>query len=421
MGVLPAASAHALPAAYGPLMTEPSSPIVDFYPTDFESDMNGKRFTWQAVTLLPWIEEKRLLAAIATVEPTLTEEERFRNSCRLETVFVRATHPLGAQVLALEAAHKEEDGATRAAHETAMDAAASGGMNGRVVLLPGPACPPFMPSPVEGMPSIPRNAVVGVAYKLPPPRFVPPRLPEGALLPDPIVAPGDIKPPPTLWHEEPFRGPGGPGGPGGFQHGGGRGGGPGGGGYGGPPGGYGGYPHGPPGGGGYAQHGQASYGMHVQHGQAPPYGYGMPQHAYAQQQQQQQGAPALASAAHRLLQRSMQFAAGGGLSAGAQPFVPGGAPQQGAYAQQGYMQAQPAFGAPQQYGGAPYGAAPYGGGYGYGAPQQQQPWGGYAQPHGYPPPQQQQQQQQQQQAPPGGDNRFGVLNNLPRRDPRARQ
>jgi len=45
MGVLPARSAHALPAACKALMTEPSSPVLDFYPAKFDSVSNpcGRR------------------------------------------------------------------------------------------------------------------------------------------------------------------------------------------------------------------------------------------------------------------------------------------------------------------------------------------------------------------------------------------
>ena len=54
MGVLPAGSAHALPAAYQPLFSEAESPILDFYPSDFAIDMNGKRFAWQVCDRHPF-------------------------------------------------------------------------------------------------------------------------------------------------------------------------------------------------------------------------------------------------------------------------------------------------------------------------------------------------------------------------------
>lgn len=43
------------------LMTESRSPIVDFYPTEFRVDQEGKRNEWEGVVLVPFIDEARLL------------------------------------------------------------------------------------------------------------------------------------------------------------------------------------------------------------------------------------------------------------------------------------------------------------------------------------------------------------------------
>ena len=48
MGVFPAASAHALPESHQAIMKDEDSPIIDFYPVNFNLDMNGKKFAWQA-------------------------------------------------------------------------------------------------------------------------------------------------------------------------------------------------------------------------------------------------------------------------------------------------------------------------------------------------------------------------------------
>ena len=79
MGVLPDRSKKIVPQVYWELMTSPESPIIDFYPRDFELDMNGKKQEWEAVVKIPFMDEKRLLAAMATKDPLLSEEENRRN------------------------------------------------------------------------------------------------------------------------------------------------------------------------------------------------------------------------------------------------------------------------------------------------------------------------------------------------------
>lgn len=94
MGVLPASSNHAIPKAFHPLMEEPDSDIIDFYPEEFDLDLNGKKQSWKAIVLLPFIDEKRLLAAMATKYPELTEDEHMRNELGKEALLVSDKHPL---------------------------------------------------------------------------------------------------------------------------------------------------------------------------------------------------------------------------------------------------------------------------------------------------------------------------------------
>lgn len=80
MGVLPDRSKKIVPTAYHDLMTSPDSPIIDFYPRDFDLDMNGKKMEWEAVVKIPFIDEKRLLTALKSREKLLTPDERARNT-----------------------------------------------------------------------------------------------------------------------------------------------------------------------------------------------------------------------------------------------------------------------------------------------------------------------------------------------------
>jgi 5'-3' exoribonuclease 2 len=112
MGVLPAASNHAIPKVFHPLMTEEDSSIIDFYPEDFDLDMNGKKQEWKAVVLLPFIDEKRLLAAMDTKYPQLTDDERQRNEPGHEALIVSDKHPL-YDTLAMEFYSKKAKGTSK--------------------------------------------------------------------------------------------------------------------------------------------------------------------------------------------------------------------------------------------------------------------------------------------------------------------
>ncbi|KAM0254342.1 hypothetical protein ACHAQJ_006874 [Trichoderma viride] len=79
MGVLPDRSKKIVPTVYHDLMTNPNSPIVDFYPRDFELDMNGKKMEWEAVVKIPFIDETRLLTAMAPQNELLSDDEKARN------------------------------------------------------------------------------------------------------------------------------------------------------------------------------------------------------------------------------------------------------------------------------------------------------------------------------------------------------
>ncbi|XP_078261726.1 5'-3' exoribonuclease 2 isoform X1 [Rhinoraja longicauda] len=92
MGVFPAASGNFLPKTWRVLMEDPDSSIIDFYPDDFALDLNGKKFAWQGVALLPFVDERRLRAALEKVYPDLGTDEIRRNSLGSDVIFVGKHH-----------------------------------------------------------------------------------------------------------------------------------------------------------------------------------------------------------------------------------------------------------------------------------------------------------------------------------------
>ncbi|XP_055811558.1 5'-3' exoribonuclease 3-like isoform X1 [Solanum dulcamara] len=206
LGVFPAASAHALPEQYRKLMIDPESLILDFYPTDFEVDMNGKRFSWQGIAKLPFIEEERLLTEVAKIEHSLTEEESRRNSVMFDMLFVSLSNPLSPFIFSLDDRCKQLTDKERLEIKEHLDPivrfTCSGGMNGYLSLCSGDPCPPIFRSPIEGMENITQNQVICAIYRLPDTHKHIARPVEGVIFPTKMVTLGDMKPDPVLWHEE---------------------------------------------------------------------------------------------------------------------------------------------------------------------------------------------------------------------------
>jgi len=92
MSVLPAASRASIPEPYHDLMLNKDSEIIDFYPEEFEIDLNGKKMAWQGVALLPFIDMPRLLTAMATKDHLLSETDRIRNGLGKNYLIISDAH-----------------------------------------------------------------------------------------------------------------------------------------------------------------------------------------------------------------------------------------------------------------------------------------------------------------------------------------
>lgn len=80
LAVLPPESAKFLPEPYRVLMTEPSSPLRDFYPTDIAIDRNGKKNDWEYILLINFIDQDKLLFVSRLIPSSaLTPHENERN------------------------------------------------------------------------------------------------------------------------------------------------------------------------------------------------------------------------------------------------------------------------------------------------------------------------------------------------------
>uniref|UniRef100_A0A8B9KCU4 5'-3' exoribonuclease n=1 Tax=Astyanax mexicanus TaxID=7994 RepID=A0A8B9KCU4_ASTMX len=187
MGVFPAASGNFLPETWRALMSNPDSSIIDFYPDDFAIDLNGKKYAWQGVALLPFVDERRLRGALADVYPDLTTEEIRRNSLGSDVVFVGKSHPLCDFIKELYSSESREG--------TEIPAELCHGIQGTLNLDEDPILPDKpVESPIPMLRDIPYSSAVGIKFKDPQYEgghvFKAVVLP-GAKMPNKVLKPGD--------------------------------------------------------------------------------------------------------------------------------------------------------------------------------------------------------------------------------------
>lgn len=187
MGVFPAASGNFLPPTWRNLMSSPDSSIIDFYPDDFAIDLNGKKYAWQGVALLPFVDERRLWAALADVYPDLTSEEVKRNSLGSDVLFIGKSHPLFDFVHELYRTEAQEG--------TEIPAELCHGIQGTLNLDDDPILPDkTVTSPIPMLRDIAQNNAIGVKFKDPQyaDDFVfKAVLLSGAKMPNKVLKPGD--------------------------------------------------------------------------------------------------------------------------------------------------------------------------------------------------------------------------------------
>jgi 5'-3' exoribonuclease 2 len=151
-----------LPKIFHKLMTEGDSPIIDFYPTEFEVDMDGKKWEWQGVVKLPFIDTTRLIEAMDTVYDQLDEEEAHRNSAGPSVLYVSEAHKVYNSVSNVYTKRSTNE-------RMILDARLSDGLTGEVDK--DPECIPRStlrtPLPNYDLPDIANDKSISVSYYLP--------------------------------------------------------------------------------------------------------------------------------------------------------------------------------------------------------------------------------------------------------------
>uniref|UniRef100_A0A0D9XP87 Xrn1 helical domain-containing protein n=1 Tax=Leersia perrieri TaxID=77586 RepID=A0A0D9XP87_9ORYZ len=85
----------ALSKSYSRLMDCEESVIQTYYLSELDIDTDGKRFLWQGIAKLPFIDVKLLLSVTKEAEKELGVHEMRRNTIRQDKIFLRSSNALG--------------------------------------------------------------------------------------------------------------------------------------------------------------------------------------------------------------------------------------------------------------------------------------------------------------------------------------
>lgn len=76
--ILPPQSANLLPKPYQPFMISDRSPLIHYFPLQFENEKYGHRFRWETHPKIPFLNPIEVDSYLRTVEDLLTDEEQQR-------------------------------------------------------------------------------------------------------------------------------------------------------------------------------------------------------------------------------------------------------------------------------------------------------------------------------------------------------
>ncbi|XP_066337433.1 5'-3' exoribonuclease 3-like [Miscanthus floridulus] len=195
MAVLPKESSCALPKCYRELMENEESSIKKILPVrSTDCDTHGKRFLWQGIGMLSFIDEKLLILATKTVEDKLAVHEINRNTVRRDKIFLRNsnTMPNGSAFAQTSDC---------LAKKLPLDPSTSE-LGGWLSPVDDDISCGFLRSPIRDLQDIRNDHTISFLFSNPEPVKIIPRLPDNVKKPEKTVTETEI-PKRPLWHTYP--------------------------------------------------------------------------------------------------------------------------------------------------------------------------------------------------------------------------